>query len=232
MARIETPTLLADPAVAAIPVRDCAERLVRLGGGRVAVSPRGPVAPVGPPRGDGGGSHAMVREGLAVRLEAAADLLPAGLRLLVVEGYRPPAVQEALFEGYRRRLVLEQPDLGATESRVLASRFVAPPFVAAHPSGAAVDVTLVDGHGRPADMGTPIDATPEESAGACYFDARSIGSAARANRELLATCLRAAGLVNYPTEWWHWSCGDRYWAFVTGAPAAVYGPVEPPGPRR
>ena len=231
MARSATPTLLADPAVAAIPVHDCAEALVRLGRGRVAVSPRGPVAPVGPPRGDGGGTHAMVREGLAARLEAAADLLPRGLRLLVVEGYRPPAVQAALFEGYRRRIVRERPGLGAAESRTLASRFVAPPGVAAHPSGAAVDVTLVDGRGRRADMGTPIDATPEESAGRCYFDAPSIGAAARANRDLLATCLRAAGFVNYPTEWWHWSCGDRYWAFVTGAPAAVYGPVEPPGRR-
>ena len=32
--------------------------------------------------------------------------------------------------------------------------------------------------------------------------------------------------MNYPTEWWHWSYGDRYWALVTGAPAAHYGPVD------
>jgi len=32
--------------------------------------------------------------------------------------------------------------------------------------------------------------------------------------------------VNYPTEWWHWSYGDRYWAFVTGAPHALYGPTK------
>ena len=25
------------------------------------------------------------------------------------------------------------------------------------------------------------------------------------------------GLVNYPTEWWHYSYGDRYWALATGA---------------
>src|SRR5262249_55382121 len=61
--------------------------------------------------------------------------------------------------------------------------------------------------------------------GACYFDATRVSRQARANRELLARVLRGAGLVNYPTEWWHWSCGDRYWALVTGAPAALYGPV-------
>ena len=34
------------------------------------------------------------------------------------------------------------------------------------------------------------------------------------------------GTMNYPTEWWHWSYGDRYWALLTGAPAALYGPVD------
>jgi zinc D-Ala-D-Ala dipeptidase len=32
--------------------------------------------------------------------------------------------------------------------------------------------------------------------------------------------------VNYPTEWWHWSYGDSYWALTTGAPAAIYGPID------
>ena len=75
-------------------------------------------------------------------------------------------------------------------------------------------------------MGTPIDATPEDSDGACYFAARGHPTVARANRDLLASCLVAAGLVNYPTEWWHWSYGDRYWAFSTGSTAALYGPVD------
>ena len=37
--------------------------------------------------------------------------------------------------------------------------------------------------------------------------------------------LGVVGLVNYPTEWWHWSYGDRYWALISGADAALYGPV-------
>ncbi|SED95789.1 D-ala-D-ala dipeptidase [Streptomyces sp. TLI_105] len=38
--------------------------------------------------------------------------------------------------------------------------------------------------------------------------------------------LTSTGLVNYPTEWWHWSYGDRYWAPATGAATAPYGPKE------
>ncbi|MDT7587682.1 MAG: zinc D-Ala-D-Ala dipeptidase, partial [Pseudonocardiales bacterium] len=36
--------------------------------------------------------------------------------------------------------------------------------------------------------------------------------------------LHSVGFVNYPTEWWHWSYGDRYWAIKTTAAAAIYGP--------
>ena len=72
-------------------------------------------------------------------------------------------------------------------------------------------------------MGPAVNATPEDSNGACYFEA-SVSVEARSNRTVMAKAL-GVGLVNYPTEWWHWSYGDRYWATATGAPAAIYGPL-------
>ncbi|GAA3482363.1 hypothetical protein GCM10018966_068950 [Streptomyces yanii] len=103
---------------------------------------------------------------------------------------------------------------------------MSPPDIAPHSVGAAVDLTLADADGREPDLGTRMNADPEESAGAYYTDAPGIGEEARANRGLLGSVLTAAGLVNYPTEWWHWSYGDRYWALNTGAAAALYGPKE------
>jgi D-alanyl-D-alanine dipeptidase len=84
----------------------------------------------------------------------------------------------------------------------------------------------VDARGNDLDLGTPIDATPEQSGGRCYLAAGGLSPQVRANRALLAQVLGRAGLVNYPSEWWHWSYGDRYWALLTGAPAALYGPVD------
>lgn len=139
---------------------------------------------------DPDGAYAMVREGVAMRLERAAHLLPEGLRLLVTEGYRPLA-----------------PETGP------------------HVTGAAVDITLCTRHGKELDLGTPVDAGPEASGGACYTDAPNISDQARRNRLALCAALTTAGLINYPTEWWHWSYGDRYWALLTGAPAARYGPM-------
>ncbi|MFN8631228.1 MAG: M15 family metallopeptidase [Chloroflexota bacterium] len=217
--------LLSDPRVAAIPVEETGDPLVHLASfGGISVAKGMPVPPLEVRRGSLGPVHALVRLGLAVRLARAARSLPPGIGLRVVEGYRPPELQRAYFEAYRLRLLRDDPSLTPDESRVLASRFVAPPAVAAHPSGAAVDLTLIDADGQPLDMGTPIDATPEASRGACCFDAPNIDAEARARRHLLASCLEPEGIVNYPTEWWHWSYGDRYWAFTTGQATAIYGP--------
>jgi D-alanyl-D-alanine dipeptidase len=142
------------------------------------------------------------------------------------------SAQRSDTAAYSAHLLRRDPHLSRGEGEALAGRFVAPPEVAAHPSGAAVDLTLVDPPGRPLDMGTPIDATPEESSGPCYLEASGIDRDARARRRQLAECLAGEGLVNYPTEWWHWSFGDRYRAFVTGRASAIYGQVETTSPHQ
>lgn len=198
--------LLADPRVSAVPVEECGEVLVGL------------------PRGLGEG--VWVRRGLAERLVAADAALPPGMGLRVVEGHRSAAEQARILVGYTDQLRRRHPQAGAEELATLASRFVAPLAVAPHVAGAAVDLTLVDPAGTAYDLGTAIDATPEDSDGACYFAARNIAPMARYLRHLLGEALTGAGLVNYPTEWWHWSFGDRYWALTTGATHALYGPVS------
>lgn len=199
--------LLSDPRVSAVPVRDVGEPLVQLD---VGLSP----------------SRQLVRRGLAERLVAADAALPPGIGLLVVEGHRPLAVQRAIVASYTAVVRAAHPGASEPEVHRLTSRYVAPVAVAPHVAGAAVDLTLVDACGDELDLGTAIDDTPEQSDGRCYFAADGIGADARAHRRLLATVLGEVGLVNYPTEWWHWSFGDRYWALATGAAHALYGPVD------
>ncbi|MFL6061971.1 MAG: M15 family metallopeptidase [Marmoricola sp.] len=205
MLEADSPILLSDPRVLAVPVLGHDEPLVTLD------------PSYGPAR-------AVVRAGLAARLDAARLLLPAGIGLRVAEGHRDVPGQLAIIAQYSAEICAHHPGISADELDRLTSRFVAPLAVAPHVAGAAVDLTLVDACGEDLDLGTPIDATPEQSAGRCYFGAE-VDPDARAHRDLLAAVLGSAGLVNYPTEWWHWSYGDRYWALVTGAPAALYGPV-------
>ena len=211
--------LMGDPAVAAVPVRECGAPLVDLHDTAIALDER---------QRDPQGHFALQRRGLAGRLEKAQALLPDGLRLLVVEGYRPPSLQRLYFDSYRAELQAAHPDWADDVLHRAASRYVSPPEIAPHSAGAAVDLTLCTADGRELDLGTRVNATPEESGGRCYTASPDVDAAAQDTREVLGAALRAVGLVNYPTEWWHWSFGDRYWAITTGAPAAVYGPVDAP----
>ncbi|WP_406065822.1 M15 family metallopeptidase [Streptomyces sp. NBC_01077] len=214
--------LMSDPKVSSIPVAECGERLVDVRrNGSLLVDTR---------KQDPADAYAYLREGVLERLIEAQAMLPQGLRLLFVEGYRPPSLQREYFEEYAGQLGAAHPDWTAGQIHSAASRYVSPPDIAPHSAGAAVDLTLADTDGQELDLGTRMNADPEESKGACYTDAVGITEEARANRELLGSVLTAAGLVNYPTEWWHWSFGDRYWALMTGAAAALYGPKEI-GPR-
>ncbi|MDH6222743.1 M15 family metallopeptidase [Streptomyces pseudovenezuelae] len=210
---------MSDARVAAIPLQECGEGLVDVRAHGLHVDGR---------KHDAAGAFALVRQGVLTRLLHAQSLLPVGVLLLFVEGYRPLALQRRYFEEYCSELARAHPNWLAADLRAGASRFVSPPEIAPHSAGAAVDVTLIDDQGRELDMGTRVNTSPEKSAGACYTDAPGLSDQARTNRTTLKTALSAAGLINYPTEWWHWSFGDRYWALQTGQPAARYGPIALP----
>jgi D-alanyl-D-alanine dipeptidase len=211
--------LMSDPRVDALPVQECNEELVDVRSRSVLL--------VDHRKRDSAGAFAHLRRGVLDRLLEAQASLPAGwFRLLFVEGYRLPALQLSYFQEYAALLHSEHPQWSADQVRSAASRYVSPPEIEPHSAGAAVDVTLADTDGHELDLGTAVNASPEESAGACYTQADNIDEAARFHRRILSSALASAGLVNYPTEWWHWSYGDRYWALVTQAPAAVYGPKD------
>ncbi|GAA3705244.1 M15 family metallopeptidase [Nonomuraea antimicrobica] len=208
--------LISDPRVTSIPVRESGEPLADVRG-RLRVDDR---------LADDRGAYAYLREGVLRRLEHAERLLPDGYHLLVVEGYRPVATQRRIFDQYRAELQTTFPNMSPDQVYIAASRYVSPVEVAPHTAGAAVDLTLCAPDGLEYDMGTAVNDNPEQSDGACFTAAPNISDDARANRKLLAAALEPAGLVNYPTEWWHWSYGDRYWAMSTQAEHALFGPVE------
>ncbi|MGB8941304.1 MAG: M15 family metallopeptidase [Streptomyces sp.] len=209
--------LMNDPRVVGIPVHDCGEALVDLR--------QLPFLDVDDRLADQDGAYAQLREGVAWRLARAARLLPEGLRFLVTEGYRPLALQIQYFDEYAAELRKANPDWSEAYLHQQTSRSLSPPEVGPHVAGAAVDLTLRTTSGAELDLGTPVNASPEESDGACYMDSALISPTARRNRRTLTAALATAGLVNYPPEWWHWSYGDRYWALATEAPTATYGPM-------
>ncbi|MDQ7979540.1 M15 family metallopeptidase [Paraburkholderia sp. SARCC-3016] len=214
---------LSDARVSAMVTAECGERLVAIAG----LHPRLRID-------DSAANIAClgyqpkftVRETVACRLVEAVSNLPSDYCLLVKEALRPAALQRFYFERRLRKVLVSNPGLAESDAIELTSRFVAPPSVAGHPGGGAIDITLCDRNGCELDLGCAYDADEVASGGACFSQFENLNAHARQHRSLMFAALEDAGFVNYPFEWWHWSYGDKYWAVVKQEAHALYGPIE------
>jgi D-alanyl-D-alanine dipeptidase len=213
----------------AIPVRECGEPLVdvRREGGLLYGPP--------PERPETEPDYGWVRRTVYEKLLRVQESLPAGLRLRLYEGLRSLEIQRWLFDEEKFRVRRLHPRLDAREVHERARLLVSPvvhwdgtPNLPPHSTGAAVDVELVDANGAVIDFGMEVKDWIRFEAEYCETRHRGVSPEAQANRLLLAGAMEAQGFVNYTREWWHYSYGDRYWAFMRGEPHAIYGPADRP----
>lgn len=159
-------------------------------------------------------------------LKKAACRLPQGLHFVVYEAYRPMASQMKLWNTVVQAQQKEYPDLAIDSEAFIAicDKFAANPYRqgSGHQSGAAVDISLCDAKGKELDMGGEVRGFNETA----DFDCPNISQEARYNREILRSALSSVGFVNYPSEWWHYSFGDRLWARLTGSRLAIFGKLD------
>jgi zinc D-Ala-D-Ala dipeptidase len=175
------------------------------------------VNPVDPDMAPVTGADIYVRKDVAAKVGAAGLALARErpeLRLEVVYGYRTPSIQRANFDRQMQALSGQYEGPALIEA---AHRRVAHPEVAGHPTGAAVDVQIVQG-GQPLDFGTRQREFVEDS----YTYSPYISREAWFNRGLLQRVMTGAGFAPFEGEWWHFSYGDREWAKYYNQPAAIY----------
>ncbi|MGU1277064.1 M15 family metallopeptidase [Pseudomonas aeruginosa] len=168
------------------------------------------------------------------RLLRVAAALPGGVRLVVLDAWRPFAVQQYLYDSLSSALAAHYPRAGEAELERLTRQFVSPPSSSReapspHLTGGAVDVTLCDAQGRWLDMGSAFDEAVPASYTA-YFERLAEPDTrqrrVRDHRRLLYHAMLDAGFSNLPSEWWHYDFGDQLWAWHTGATQALFGPVQ------
>lgn len=234
MTHLTTPIpLLPEPdwqAVAAVPIAECGQPLQALGLSRTFS--------VYPAYFKMGVRHALAecysRSAVFERLFQVAKSLPQGLHLVVLDAWRPFAVQQYLYDSLFDAIKEYSPDADEAQLEHLTRQFVSPPSSSRsspspHLTGGAVDVTLCDGDGRWLDMGTTFDEASPLSATASFERLATYNQSQqqiRGNRRTLHNAMLAAGFSNLPSEWWHYDYGDQLWAWHSGAPAAIYGPVQ------
>lgn len=165
----------------------------------------------------------FVRAEVLQRLLRASDSLE-DCRIMIFGCYRPLWLQRQYFDAYANKLARVYPDYTSAQIVHETSKYVAPPTITPpHCTGGAIDLTLCNIDGTELDMGAKVDATPLESNNLVYTDASGLSDEARHHRKLLIDAMSGAGFVNYPYEFWHWSYGDRYWAYQSHQRAAKFG---------
>lgn len=165
-----------------------------------------------------------MRKDAALRLVRAAEKLPEGWQFLIKEIYRSPPQQRKCFNDYYEECQKNYPELEKEELCGMTCQFVAPVEVAGHATGGAIDLTLMK-DGKEVDMGTEYNDEPSPPEYRTYSSCDTISEEAAGNRRLLTQLLTKEDFVNYPSEWWHWSYGDRYWGFIRNCPS-LYAPME------
>lgn len=117
---------------------------------------------------------------------AAAALRKQGRRLLIWDCYRPLSIQKVLWK--------QVPD----------PRYVADPAVGSkHNRGGAIDLAVVDDHGKPVVLPTRFD----EFSAAAHRD-RALAGAAGKEARRLSEAMLAAGFTAIATEWWHFDASE------------------------
>ncbi len=224
-----------------ISIRECNEPLVAIPLERFTVVAPHPYKSLGAPYGSY--SPYFLREGVLQKLlqaQAALDTQYPGWHLQIFDAYRPIAVQQFMVNYTFTQLVrsegltlsqLSSEERSRIQSKVLQFWALPSPNPATpppHSTGSAIDLTLTNPEGEAVDMGSPIDEISPRSYPDHFAHSQNITEqTAHAHRTLLSEVMSAAGFMQHPNEWWHFSSGDQLWAWQVGGGAiACYGNAE------
>ncbi|VEB33258.1 M15 family metallopeptidase [Legionella cherrii] len=220
---LEPILLIADPKIIAIPVIDNQEPMIDL--------INHPGISYGPsPEIPNNTDYTKMRKTIYEKLKNAQSLLPTGLRLCLYECYRSLTLQKSLFDTRHEKVKKKHPEWSAEQIFTETTRMVSPvinqdgsPNIPPHSTGAAIDVYLIDEQGEAIEMGIhPKDWMNDLDGSLSLTASEIITEEAKKNRKIMSQVLEAVGFVNYGNEYWHWSYGDRYWAYYKQKPYAFY----------
>lgn len=168
--------------------------------------------------------YSKIRSSLYKRLLKMLQFLPSNIGIAYFGGLRPIYKQKEYFDKKFIEIFneLNDKELAYKETSKHVSPFI--DNIPAHCTGAAIDITLFsisDQHEQLMDMGKigTLDGANNQQ----ETFSRNISLKQRNNRLLLLSAATRSGLVNYGFEWWHYSYGDKAWAYVKGKNAAIYG---------
>lgn len=171
----------------------------------------------------------QLREGAVSALVRAKKHLPNGWNFLIWDGFRPLELQQKLYDDLTALRRKEHPEWDAVKIEEEVGRFVKyasrdPNHPSPHNTGGAVDLTIIDSHGKELNMGTGFDEFTEKSYS--FGSEIELSVEESTNRKILRDILVAEGFGPYQWEWWHFNFGNIGWAEHYEKEVAFYGSME------
>lgn len=167
---------------------------------------------------------AYLRRKVAQMLRQAQRNLPRGINFVIGDAWRPAFVQTSIYFGFLRTFSKQHPRWSRKRVIREVEKYVAPwkgRGASGHMTGGAIDLRLIDSHGRKLPMKSSELGYQENA----LSIQKKLPAYIQRNREMLFLAMRKAGFSNYPKEYWHWSYGDYYWAKRNHKKTAIYGAV-------
>ncbi len=218
---------IADPEILSIPIQECHERMIDIKNYKDLAYGTPPECELTSE------CYTKMRETIFEKLKLAQKELPSGWRFRLYEGFRSLRVQQMLFDQEYQRVKARLPQSDHDIYFHETTRLISPVTnldgsqnIPPHNTGAAVDIEIIKEDGQLLDMGMAAKDWCVVDPALCQTECQLIDKNAQHNRQFLLDLMQAHGFVNYPTEWWHFSYGDRYWAYHKKAKYAIYGPQE------
>jgi len=234
------PFTTSNPQIKAIPIQECGEELVDVQNGanlRIQMMPA-PKKPFESPNCNSGlPSASKIRKRVFIQLGRMVEALdslapffgyePGQIHIKVFEGLRDLPTQKLLFDNKLEEIRRASPSLSFDEAWKETCKWVSPVEnnIPVHSTGAAIDIRLWDTKKNNfLDLdafGVIWGANPN----APTFS-EEISKKQKLNRFYCLLAAATAGLTNYSYEFWHFSSGDRYDAWIREQPYAEYSSVK------
>lgn len=158
-----------------------------------------------------------------IKAQKELKIINSSFSLHVSYGYRSLEIQRKLFLKQLRKISRNQFFSKPLDLYEETHKFIAVPEVAGHPTGGAIDLLIREvENNKFLEFGSRIY---DFSTNKCEVFNKSISNSAKKNRLLLRKIMMKVGFAPYNGEWWHFSYGDREWAYYYKKNNAIYDQV-------